>query len=712
MTEELDQSLCEACASTDFKWMGLHEKRPTLVYPHTTLSLTDLSQSAGRCYLCSRILDTFISRARRKSRERNLDLDRTSVTISHNEFFNTTKKTLMFYLHAHVQLAEIGGAISKKPIKFHFQKAISESMTVREICENFPDCEWPQVEHGVARWRPLLADLRLFGKWNNICNRFHEHQSCIPLARRSDLRRIRLIDVHLKSIVERSLDERTGQWNVSWVVLSYVWGSTNVNRLTSQTLSEFQTEGFFSPGSVPHTILDAIKVTESLGEQYLWVDSCCIIQDSNEDKREFVAQMDIVYGLASLTIVNAAGNHADHGLPGVRPETRHCVQKPLEVKGAMLVETLDPGEFGTRGLDHFLEGTPWNTRGWTLQEGLLSRKLLIFTAEQVYWECPKATWCEDSHWETSIEPSENQIFRHHLEHMESKDLWVPDLETFGSSYRHLVQIYSSRQLSFEGDFLNAFLGVSNCLEFSSGAKFLWGIPIKFLAQGLGWWRPSYLDDDVTFIKPGRCKMRYFQRECEVTFPSWSWVSCVGAHVFYIAYDYLNGPDAGIIFHVINQEGNIEELTRNTQFRTDRLQVPDDSQFQWRGTAKAVRTEDVPQTLLRSDIAPALLVFYTSSAKLDAAPGPSGGKPSLKYNGRVLDILWGQDPSFPPRETKVQIIIIGLDNHKSWELSELHLRALVVKNGDCGVLRRIGMIAIKEKDWTSIVERKWQLVFLA
>jgi hypothetical protein len=76
--------------------------------------------------------------------------------------------------------------------------------------------------------------------------------------------------------------------------------------------------------------------------------------------------MDIIYGLASLTIVNAAGNHADHGIPGVGPVTGCNVQKPFHVKGVLIVETLDPGEFGTHGIDYYLQGKTWDSKGWTL----------------------------------------------------------------------------------------------------------------------------------------------------------------------------------------------------------------------------------------------------------------------------------------------------------------------------------------------------------
>ena len=60
-----------------------------------------------------------------------------------------------------------------------------------------------------------------------------------------------------------------------------------------------------------------------------------------------------------------------------------------------------------------------------------------------------------------------------------EDFWAPEIRTFDKIYRHLVQVYSMRQLSFKGDFLNAFLRISNCLEVSSGIKFLWDFQPTF-----------------------------------------------------------------------------------------------------------------------------------------------------------------------------------------------------------------------------------------
>jgi len=311
----------------DFTQLRFHDQHSTTRFGASRKhSLSRLSEIAERCGLCHHILDTFNSRIGRSTCEQiqqNWDMDQSSAYISINDFSNIAIQSRLCYFSVHITFAITGSQTSNTAVKFYFQKGSSEP--VEEVCERFPNFEW-QVEHGVARWRPLVVDFRLFWKWNLFATVSMNINCVFLLLVARTFRRIRLIDVHLKSLVERSPDGPSGEWNISWVTLNYVWGSTNFNCLQVDTLNKFQTREFFCPGSVPQTILDAIRVTEGLGERYLWVDSCCMIQDSDDDKKEFVSQMDIIYGLASLTIVNAAGNHADHGLPGVRPVTRHNVQ--------------------------------------------------------------------------------------------------------------------------------------------------------------------------------------------------------------------------------------------------------------------------------------------------------------------------------------------------------------------------------------------------
>ena len=74
--------------------------------------------------------------------------------------------------------------------------------------------------------------------------------------------------------------------------------------------------------AILNTIRDAITLTQELGICYLRVDSLCIVQDDKDDKASLIQEMHQVYHRSYLTIIAGVGDHADFGLPGVRPRTR------------------------------------------------------------------------------------------------------------------------------------------------------------------------------------------------------------------------------------------------------------------------------------------------------------------------------------------------------------------------------------------------------
>ncbi|PQE11538.1 heterokaryon incompatibility protein [Rutstroemia sp. NJR-2017a BVV2] len=133
---------------------------------------------------------------------------------------------------------------------------------------------------------------------------------------------------------------------------------------------------------------DAVKIARSLGIFYIWIDSLCIIQDSDEDWKAEAAKMGDVYAGAACTIASTGSPSSEGGCYHPR---KTLSLRPCEIGVSSRTDLLptwiyirrdDLSDF-RRGVDRAI----LNTRGWVLQERLLSRRILHFGAEQLYWEC-------------------------------------------------------------------------------------------------------------------------------------------------------------------------------------------------------------------------------------------------------------------------------------------------------------------------------------
>lgn len=245
-----------------------------------------------------------------------------------------------------------------------------------------------------------------------------------------------------------------------WVALSYVWGHDK-----SEVSSDDLRPGTL-PGGISKTVQHAIEVTKSLGYRFLWVDRYCINQQDETEKRDLVAKMDMIYRGADLTIVAAAGHDEHFGLPGVGTTGRKK-QKVIELDSCTILST---------GPDPILETkrSRWWSRGWTFQEGLLSRRRLIFTEHQSWFECHEGSWMEALGGLELLKQPETQLASRDIGR--SLSAWLLSYEQTPFFYQHpgahdinvisrlkqlsmITREYSKRNLTFDVDSLNAFAGV-------------------------------------------------------------------------------------------------------------------------------------------------------------------------------------------------------------------------------------------------------------
>ncbi|KAJ4372250.1 hypothetical protein N0V83_004024 [Neocucurbitaria cava] len=383
------------------------------------------------------------------------------------------------------------------PVIYHDDSPAPETFAVQRISTRF--------------------DLSLVTKWLQFCSQYH-NKHC-PKSNHS-VDRLRLIDCE-------SLDVKTAHPEDIYVALSYVWGSPdrdNAPKGGGNVIDDAQL-----PSILPAVISDAIKVTRLLGFRYLWIDKFCIDQDNPGIKHDQIRQMGRIYEDADLTIIAAAGLDENHGLPGVGSTPRKA-QPAMEIGNVTILSSMQHPHSSIRS-------SKWFTRGWTFQEAMLSNRRLVFTDEQVYFEC-NAMNCSESVY-TPLEKlhvkdksKQRDILRAGVFGRNGKEAFgglninTLHFERVFPRYKAVIEEYSARDLRYDMDSMNAIIGVTRKFEsLRHPYSHVWGIPfpvsvkpevaLDHFVSSLAWFHTQ--DCWNTNTKPRR----------RVGFPSWSWCGWAG-----------------------------------------------------------------------------------------------------------------------------------------------------------------------------------------
>ncbi|KAK4443120.1 heterokaryon incompatibility protein-domain-containing protein [Podospora aff. communis PSN243] len=326
---------------------------------------------------------------------------------------------------------------------------------------------------------------------------------------------VRAIDVEDMCIVDVEDGAR-------YVTLSYVWGEVKQPKLTWATEPQLRRPGgvWGILESVPLTIRDAMTLTRKIGERLLWVDALCIVQDDPVDLNRSMGQMGNIYRHSILTICACAGGDAGYGLPGVRPGTRETEQL-ASVVGKLVMGNILPAS-------EAIENSKWSTRGWTMQEKVLSQRKLRITDHCASWWCWHTSTTEDencrhSGWQPGTSHRGMHFFRDEHELVVSKIL---SRKSNMDMYTLMISDYTNRNLTKQTDAANAFLGIFDQLAGIFQGEFIAGLPDTEMAASL-LWVPIGSHRRRCILDPETGKSRPL-------FPSWSWLGWIGQ----VAYPWL------------------------------------------------------------------------------------------------------------------------------------------------------------------------------
>ncbi|KAF7923735.1 uncharacterized protein EAE98_007553 [Botrytis deweyae] len=321
----------------------------------------------------------------------------------------------------------------------------------------------------------------LIENWLNACQTFHPKCK----FQRPEFIPTRLIDLqgdHPRLCLGNQIEKR----DLQYAALSHCWGTPEkkYQTLTKSTLKDYLAK--IEMEDLPKTFHDAIE-------------------DDKEDwMRESVTMVD-VYGGCLLNIAASSSIDGSQGCFFDRRDAPRC-RISLKIIGKN-DSMYDCKQVTKHPLDN-PNVCPLESRGWTLQERLLSPRTVHFTREEVFWECHTKFVSESS-------PSHSNPWERRKKEPLSIGIWSK-----------IVMNYSSRHLTYEADRLIALAGIAAKIQQQTKDEYVAGMWCNNLMWQLCW--------DVSCHCVGR-------RSSPRRAPTWSWASVASPITIWEMYESRDFP---------------------------------------------------------------------------------------------------------------------------------------------------------------------------
>lgn len=219
--------------------------------------------------------------------------------------------------------------------------------------------------------------------WLQTCSERHEH--CPGNNEAKELPK-RVIEINSNEPQSVKLVQTSPGNRAIYACLSYCWG--NGGQYCTYTHNIESHLQHISVSDLPAAVADAIRLCRALQIPYLWVDALCIIQDDKVDWSREAAAMARIYGSATLTISTPSTTSSSEGFLVRDVGSRSSLDWVHPHSGTIGVVTMrswhEP-RFDQSPLDK--REAPWMQRGWTLQEWVLSPRLLHCGSTMTMFEC-------------------------------------------------------------------------------------------------------------------------------------------------------------------------------------------------------------------------------------------------------------------------------------------------------------------------------------
>ncbi|KAI8627378.1 heterokaryon incompatibility protein-domain-containing protein [Xylariaceae sp. FL1651] len=278
----------------------------------------------------------------------------------------------------------------------------------------------------------------------------------------------RLIDIGDPGTTCVKVIETSFDFSEPYVALSYCWGQGVCLKATKFNILDMMTR--VESTNLPSVISDAIRITGVLGLKYIWVDSLCIIQDDVRDWEEESARMCSIYEGAYLTIAASSAESADISFAERHRRHEHtvfqCYQRTdladrKKISPIVQLAAREECEYGFHNDDTARrpDREPLHDRGWTLQEAILSTRVVFYTPTELQWQCQAAQTCE-----CQIPPPTKPSVITTRAHMRGGSDNPREPHEIYAAWDRIVETYTERLLTNPDDKLPALSGLAQLVH--------------------------------------------------------------------------------------------------------------------------------------------------------------------------------------------------------------------------------------------------------
>jgi hypothetical protein len=511
-TRPLDEVLCRLCQ--DFV-----ESVKSVIFQ--VEAATELGVQTLQFKPNSWVLDEDVSKD-----ERSMSYIVESKEFPNNSMYLTVKKAV---LGGHLCKRAIFSSASGKSLAFE-DRVVDVRSWIKE-CEGHETCKkaFLEKDHGYLPTR--LIHLSTTAEGNQIVARL---------------------------VSSSELNQQDHQ-HIKYTTVSHRWGIGDLGPLTTTRALEPIHRKEIDPAKIPKTFMDAFRVTLSIGVEYIWIDSLCILQDDALDWELESACMFEIYGGGFLNIAamdakdGSEGCYLDALKPSIGvdlsekwlPFNIGFTEQPLRVY--IRCGTSSP----VRPASSLL-----NTRGWVFQEVTLPRRLLYCGRDQFWFQCKERSFSEDG-----------TLFMASALHLTTLMVGKPGWRVNAEKWWLWAETMTNREFTVMSDRIPAMAGIVKMYQKVNSATSMTKrevMPSATLPQDrhdpepvLGMWKERLPLDLGWKVFGWETMNRLFMPNC----PSWTWISMHGKGLER-PISFFSNPElveSARIIHV-NVEWNATPLT--------------------------------------------------------------------------------------------------------------------------------------------------------